>query len=149
MRQSRRNVIFAHKTKGRSKKVKRVSTESKRTTMNPTAADVPLPAPDLFTKLPPIQDSLETGTSATQRATAEDCLPLHRGVIDLSTPLFDFSEKGVPRLRRDEHIAFLHDSLEEYPATFVTIDSSRPWFLYWALMGLTLLGEDVTGYRKR
>jgi len=31
----------------------------------------------------------------------------------------------------------------------VGVDSSRPWMVYWALMGLHLLGEDVVPFRSR
>jgi protein farnesyltransferase subunit beta len=29
------------------------------------------------------------------------------------------------------------------------MDASRPWMVYWALAGLSLLGEDVTRVRQR
>jgi hypothetical protein len=48
-----------------------------------------------------------------------------------------------------QHIDFLRDALGEHPAPFVGIDASRPWMVYWSLMGLHLLGEDVTDYRTR
>jgi protein farnesyltransferase subunit beta len=30
----------------------------------------------------------------------------------------------------------------------VAADASRPWFLYWCLSALTMLGEDVSSYRE-
>lgn len=57
------------------------------------------------------------------------------------------NEYGVPRLDRERHIRFLHKQLAGFPAPFVAADASRPWFLYWSLNGLSLLGEDVSSYR--
>ncbi|KAI9717149.1 MAG: hypothetical protein M1812_004897 [Candelaria pacifica] len=105
--------------------------------------------PSLFTSLPPIRDSLQTETSKLQDSVAHECLPYLRGVADPKKSPFDFNEYGVPSLEREKHIAFLHSSLGDLPAGFVGIDSSRPWMLYWALTGLSLLGEDISQYRER
>jgi protein farnesyltransferase subunit beta len=102
-----------------------------------------------FTQPPSIQDHLTTETSSAQRETIAECLPLLNATDDPSRTPFDFNEHGVPRLDRKSHVDFLHRSLEELPAAFVAADASRPWMLYWALMGLYLLGEDVTHYRDR
>lgn len=102
-----------------------------------------------FTQPPPIRDHLTTETSSAQQETVAECLPLLRGADDPSRSPFDFNEHGVPRLDRPGHVDFLHQSLEEYPAAFVAVDASRPWMVYWALMGLYLLGEDITQYRDR
>ncbi|KAL1969552.1 hypothetical protein VTN77DRAFT_8990 [Rasamsonia byssochlamydoides] len=103
--------------------------------------------PPLFTDLPAIRDLLNTETSKVQDETVEKCLPFLRGTD--SSLRDDLNAFGVPRLRKDDHIAYLYDSLEDYPSNFVGIDSSRPWMVYWALAGLALLGEDVTKYRER
>lgn len=102
-----------------------------------------------FMQLPPIQDDLATETSFAQQDTVAECLPFLKGVDDPTRSPFEFNEHGVPRLDRQGHIDFLHQSLEEFPAGFVAVDASRPWMVYWALMGLYLLGEDVTQYRDR
>jgi protein farnesyltransferase subunit beta len=111
--------------------------------------DSHFPVPQHFMRPPPIQDDLLTETSSAQRETVADCLPYLKGTADLSRSRFDFNEHGVPRLDRLEHVNFLHQSLEEFPAAFVAVDASRPWMVYWALMGLYLLGEDVSQYRNR
>lgn len=105
--------------------------------------------PEHFTRPPPILDDLVTATSSSQKETVAECLPHLNGVADPSRNPFDFNEHGIPRLSRQDHIDFLHQSLEEFPAAFVAVDASRPWMVYWALMGLFLLGEDVTQYRDR
>ncbi len=110
--------------------------------------DRPL-VPDLFTSPPPIQDFLKTETSVRQDYTVQECLPFLAGLEDCGRSLFDYNEFGVPRLDRDRHIRYLHDSFDELPARFVAFDASRPWLLYWALTGLSILGEEVKQYRQR
>lgn len=107
----------------------------------------PLPGiPPLFTELPPIRDSLVTETSQSQDETVQECLPFLKG---RSPALYaPFSDRGLPRLYRHVHKAFLIDALGDYPAKFVGLDASRPWMVYWALTGLCILGEDVKKYRK-
>lgn len=103
--------------------------------------------PVLFTQPPPIRDPLVTETLDLQIETVDKCLPFLQGVH--TTQRGPFNALGVPVLQRDEHVAYLYDSLEDYPADFVAMDASRPWMVYWALAGLSLLGEDVTRFRQR
>lgn len=113
-------------------------------------ADEHRPAiPDLFTQLPLIRDSLETDTSLLQDETIQECLPCLAGISDSRSSPEYLNAHGLPRLERDGHIAYLHDSLTELPAAYVAYDASRPWIVYWALTGLCLLGEDVSRYRER
>lgn len=101
--------------------------------------------PDLFTKVPPIRDSLETRTSVIQDETIDECLPFLSGLqMDVK-----YNEHGVPHLTRDRHIKFLHKSLMQLPAGYVAADASRPWMFYWALTALSTMGEDVSSYRPR
>ncbi|KAL6252344.1 CAAX farnesyltransferase (FTase) subunit beta [Rhinocladiella similis] len=94
-------------------------------------------------------DSLDTDTSRLQSATISECLPLLNAVEDPSRSPFDFNEFGLPSLEKEEHVQFLQENLAEFPAPFVGIDASRPWMVYWALLGLYLLGEDVSPFRSR
>lgn len=103
--------------------------------------------PVLFTEPPLIHDPLTTETSNLQSETAEKCVPFLKGIH--GSQKGPFNEHGVPALLRDDHIEYLYDSLEDYPAGFVGIDASRPWMVYWALAGLSLLGEDVSKFRQR
>lgn len=99
--------------------------------------------PDLFTQDPPIRDALQTPTSIVQDETVEVCQPFLAGEDDY----FEYNEHGVPELLRAKHSEFLHRHLQGLPGRFVAADATRPWFLYWCLAGLSLLGEDVTSYR--
>ncbi|KAK7899896.1 CAAX farnesyltransferase (FTase) subunit beta [Exophiala xenobiotica] len=105
--------------------------------------------PAYFRQPPALVDGLETETSKLQSATLDECLPLLMAVDDPSRTPFDFNEFGLPSLEREDHANFLHENLAEFPAPFVGIDSSRPWMVYWALLGLYLLGEDVSPFRAR
>jgi protein farnesyltransferase subunit beta len=96
--------------------------------------------PNMFTSFPPIQDILKTETSTAQEHTVNACLPY----------LAKADEDGrLPDLRREEHVDFLRYSLEEMPSNFVGYDAARPWVVYWALTGLSLLGADVSEYQHR
>ncbi|QKX55641.1 uncharacterized protein TRUGW13939_02738 [Talaromyces rugulosus] len=103
--------------------------------------------PSIFRELPQLRDLLTTQTSTVQDETVEKCLPLLRGTD--GSLRGNVNELGLAHLLRDYHIDYLYDSLEDYPETFVSLDSSRPWMSYWALASLTLLGEDVSKYRER
>lgn len=103
--------------------------------------------PALFTQPPPLRDPLVTETIDLQDATREKCLPFLKGIH--SSQKEPFNACGVPTLQRADHVGYLYDSLEDYPAGFVAMDSSRPWMVYWALAGLSLLGEDATRFRER
>ena len=113
-----------------------------------TEEDKPL-VPDLFTSLPLIKDVLETETSVQQDYTVQECLPFLAGLQGCGRSLSDYNEHGLPRLDRDKHIRYLHDSFNKLPAGFAAYDASRPWLLYWALTGLSILGENVEQYRQR
>lgn len=111
------------------------------TTISPS----PSPVPNLFTTPPPIRDLLETATSYLQDQTVQEVLPFLSGL----QPGTRFNEYGVPHLDRKRHIQFLHKSLRNLPAPYVAADASRPWMFYWALTGLSTMGEDVSIYRSR
>jgi protein farnesyltransferase subunit beta len=112
-------------------------------------SDDPLLVPKLFTSLPALRDPLKTDSSSVQDSTVQECLPFLAGSGDPEKSASDVNVYGVPNLDRKAHIAFLHSSLGELPPGFVAADASRPWMLYWALVGLYLLGEDISAYRER
>ncbi|KAJ6032709.1 hypothetical protein N7540_003441 [Penicillium herquei] len=103
--------------------------------------------PVLFTQPPAIRDPLVTETVDLQDATLDKCLPFLKGIQ--SSQKGPFNACGVPALQRDDHVVYLFDSLEDYPASFVILDASRPWMAYWGLTGLFLMGEDPTRFRER
>lgn len=111
------------------------------------ASQAPPGIPALFTQPPPIRDPLVTETIDLQDATLAKCLPFLQGVQDSQKG--PFNACGVPALQRGDHLFYLYDALEDYPPSFVLLDSSRPWMAYWGLAGLSLMGEDPTQFRER
>jgi hypothetical protein len=107
------------------------------------------PVPSLFTAFPPIKDTLETHSSQVQDETVQSCLPFLE-LTHILDPSVDLGAFGIPKLRRQHHLAYLKMMLEsKYPAGFVGLDPSRPWTFYWCLNGMALLGKDVSGYGER
>ena len=92
----------------------------------------------------PIQDSLQTKTSKKQLDVLQDCLPLLESVTQRSGEL---SLNTARSLDRDQHIAYLKADLEGRKN--VAYEAARPWFPYWDLTSLSLLGEDVKSYHDR
>lgn len=101
--------------------------------------------PPLFTEHPVLRDLLQTESSRVQDATVHECLPYLSGRVSG----FTYNNSGVPNLDRSRHIQFLHKSLKKLPAPYVAADASRPWMFYWALTGLSTMGEDISEYRER
>ncbi|KAK4147551.1 terpenoid cyclases/protein prenyltransferase alpha-alpha toroid [Dichotomopilus funicola] len=102
--------------------------------------------PDLFTQLPPVREGYLTDTLDVQLETARECMKFLDG-LNTREPLVTRNEHGVPKLARDRHVRFLHMALGNLPGGFLVADASRPWFLYWSLSALVMLGQDVTSYR--
>ncbi|KAK0385321.1 hypothetical protein NLU13_7797 [Sarocladium strictum] len=102
--------------------------------------------PCLFTSPPPIKDNLPTESSVLQDATVKECLPF---LTNSSNFHAHVNTHGVPHLDRSRHVAFLHKQLGKLPPQFKAADPSRPWFFYWCLAALAVLGEDVEDYRSR
>jgi len=91
-------------------------------------------------------EELSTPTSEVFKKVRNECLPHLLGEDNQGNPLNKF---GIPHLRREQHIAFLHNTLGNLPAPYVALDAARPWLFYWAFSGLTVLGEDIKQYRQR
>lgn len=87
-----------------------------------------------------------TKSSYDEDATVTSCLA-HLKAED--QPKVMYSRYGVQKLLREKHIEMLYDMLEDFPKTFVTLDSSRPWMMYWAMNSLAMLGEDLSHFRER
>ena len=105
----------------------------------------PSPATNpLFTTLPILRDLLQTKSSIDQDAVADSCMKIH---LDPLNPLH--------HLNREAHIEFLEEGLgidedgEQLSPGFVVLDASRPWILYWCLIGMCCLGADLAPYRER
>jgi len=93
-------------------------------------------------------DEFETTTSEARKKTEEECLPFLTG-NGASLKDYDLNTYGLPRLRRKQHSEFLRALISPLPAPYQAVDASRPWLFYWALCGLSSLGEDVSSYRRR
>lgn len=102
-----------------------------------------------LSQYPQIIDEVSSATSRLQYGTIDECLPLLRAITDPSSDPFDFDENGLALLRRPSHVDFVKDGLRPLPTGFVTMDASRPWLMYWSLLSLYLLGEDIAQYGKR
>ncbi|KAK1836638.1 protein farnesyltransferase subunit beta [Podospora conica] len=100
--------------------------------------------PNLYTGPPPVADVLGTHTSQLQQETVDVCLPFLSAEDEKTT----YNIHGVPSLLRKNHITFLRKTIRPMPAGFISADASRPWFLYWALAGLGILGDDVSDLRQ-
>ncbi len=107
----------------------------------------PPPVPALFTSHPPIRDDLITKSSTDQDETVDQCLPYLAGKADPEKTLFDFSPDGIAKLEREEHFQYLQSALQN--ARHIPFDAQRPWCVYWALTGLSLLGEDIGESQQR
>lgn len=105
------------------------------------------PVPSIFTSLPVIKDDLKTESSDLLDQTVEDCLP-YLSLQNVEDP-GDLNVFGVPKLQKAKHVRFLKKFESEYSAAFVAADATRPWMVYWAVAGLSMLGEDVSGYASR
>jgi protein farnesyltransferase subunit beta len=101
--------------------------------------------PDLFCHNPVIRDTLETPTSVTQNETLATMAPN----LNARAPRLKYNALGVPRLERKKHIGFLQKTMGPFPSQYLHADASRPWYLYWSLAALIMLGEDVSSYRER
>lgn len=110
------------------------------------ASKLPPNLPFYFASPGPLQDDLETTTSAAQEKTMREVLDLMTGKGQTMT---NVNAYGLPHLLKDKHAAFLRTILGRYPPPFQVMDASRPWLLYWALNGLRTLGVDVSEYRQR
>lgn len=51
--------------------------------------------------------------------------------------------KPLPPLNRSAHVSFLGRMLEPLPAAYVSMDSNRPWLIYWVLHSYDLLGAAL------
>jgi protein farnesyltransferase subunit beta len=112
-----------------------------------SAGGIAIPTiPCLFTSPPPVKDSFPTESSVLQDATIEECLPF---LTNSSNAHAHVNTHGIPHLDRPRHVAFLHKQLGKLPPQFKAADPSRPWFFYWCLAALAILGEDVEEYRSK
>lgn len=111
-----------------------------------TNAKEPPAIPAMFLHPSYLEDELVTISSEAQKKVRQVCMELLSGQGQTIT---EVNSHGIPRLQRRKHAKFLRDALGPYPSQFAAMDASRPWMIYWALAGLSFLGEDVSRYRQR
>jgi protein farnesyltransferase subunit beta len=149
IKRSRPQVIFRKREMADSASSRMTDTDVEEEFVHDFSTTLSSPAmapeiPELFSFAPPVVDSLETETSYKQNEVIQDCLEY----LTARDEHLIYNLHGVALLDREAHKAFLHKSLGKYPERFVPADASRPWYLYWCLSALTILGEDVSPYRE-
>ncbi|KAI9889979.1 MAG: hypothetical protein M1814_004597 [Vezdaea aestivalis] len=102
--------------------------------------------PDYALRLPLIKDLLDTQTSGAQDEAALQALTWLEGAAPGQGPA---NRYGIQALERQDHVSYLRARLQKLPGAAVFADASRPWLVYWALVGLSMLGDDISGYRER
>lgn len=101
--------------------------------------------PFLYTSYPILRDDLITESSQLQDQTTEEVLPFLNGSKNVGAELNSF---GIPKLRRAKHIKYLYAAVDQLPEWYVSLDASRPWLVYWAMNGLSLLGVDFDDFKN-
>lgn len=81
------------------------------------------------------EDGLQTQTSQQQYELEQTVRALYE---DLAQSSAQVQETSL-RLRRADHIKYLHGGLQRLPAGYVSLDASRPWICYWIVHSLALL----------
>lgn len=146
MRRYRRQVHFRHPTRQQRQLEQH---QSATMTSQQESEDEYVSIPSLFRKPPPLQDPIVSSTTVAQQETIDECLPFLTAALDPTENPLQYNEFGIPKLRVEDHVDFLHQNLSQFPARYVGYDASRPWLVYWGLLSLYLLGEDVQFARRR
>ena len=84
-------------------------------------------------------EGVPTDTSVDQRACEALCAQCYAAAAVPCDRASLFMAPAIS-LQRDRHIAYLMRGLGDLPASFISLDASRCWIVYWALHGLDLLG---------
>ncbi|OQR82996.1 prenyltransferase-like protein [Achlya hypogyna] len=95
-------------------------------------------------------DGWPTQTTTMQASTEADCTAFFLDldevdadqIAKLQAAGFLDADRRVCLLH-ERHESFLIRGLEYLPPGFQSMDASRPWFIYWILHALEVLGEDV------
>eukprot|EP00871_Galdieria_phlegrea_P003859 jgi/Galph1/4474/GphlegSOOS_G3178.1 len=78
-------------------------------------------------------DSFPTETYLQQKEVERRILKEERELI----------ERPV-RLKEEEHLTFLHQSLKQLPKSYQALDASQPWLCYWIIHSLDILKDKPT-----
>lgn len=84
-----------------------------------------------------LPDIVQTETAAIQYETEQICLRYLTGTTK-------------PQFHQIKHLKYLTDILTNpLPKSYLVLDASRPWIIYWTLCAYALLGQSVDPYRER
>ena len=81
-------------------------------------------------------DSLSTCSSKQQHELEQKVAPLIARGSELQQQV---------RLEAAHHVRYLEGGLKHLPGAFVSLESSRPWILYWVVHSLALLKANLPG----
>uniref|UniRef100_A0A7S3DE47 Prenyltransferase alpha-alpha toroid domain-containing protein n=1 Tax=Palpitomonas bilix TaxID=652834 RepID=A0A7S3DE47_9EUKA len=93
----------------------------------------------LFNDLRYNDDGLVSNTSRAQVETENDIASIYDRMFFFADPLSEEKKHGL--LRRREHVSYLKRMVGELSVGFTSLESSRPWLVYWCVHGLDVLGE--------
>lgn len=83
-----------------------------------------------------------TKTVTDQAKVEKDCYEIYNSYVDDDTD-------ELPLLQREKHLAFLNNSIKgSFPGSFVSLDASRNWIVYWIYNSILLLGNKVAKEEK-
>lgn len=92
---------------------------------------------------------MESNSTDDQEDAERECQPFFVDLQALSeTEAAQLRKRGLLSLENrdvcllyDAHSAYLRRAFGTLPSSFVSLDSSRPWMLYWTLHGCDMLGD--------
>jgi protein farnesyltransferase subunit beta len=105
----------------------------------------------------PIRPLQESESTEAQQETERECQPYYVDMDDLAPDqIIHLRQTGLlppsglqVQLLRDKHIQYLSQVWKHsLRAPFVSLDSSRPWMLYWCLHGCDLLDGKPTDQER-
>eukprot|EP00751_Fragilariopsis_kerguelensis_P030863 CAMPEP_0170922180 /NCGR_PEP_ID=MMETSP0735-20130129/10304_1 /TAXON_ID=186038 /ORGANISM="Fragilariopsis kerguelensis, Strain L26-C5" /LENGTH=138 /DNA_ID=CAMNT_0011321559 /DNA_START=78 /DNA_END=490 /DNA_ORIENTATION=+ len=95
------------------------------------------------TNKPPFFNLIETATTVVQKQTEKECQPYFIDEnANANVNEGEENETRIPQVQllRDKHRLYLQQVWKQsLKSQFVSLDSSRPWILYWCLQGYDLM----------
>ena len=90
-------------------------------------------------------DSHPTATSTEQGETERSI----KGLLGTTAPLLseDLTRPSTT-LRKSEHAQFLASTFFKLPSSYVALDASRPWLVFWTVHSLDLMGVTLDAETK-
>ncbi|GMM37325.1 protein farnesyltransferase [Saccharomycopsis crataegensis] len=83
-------------------------------------------------------DDTNTVTIKDQKNVENSCHEIYASYVN------DDNNNDFPKLAKREHLHFLSKSFKtEFPGSYVVLDSSQTWILYWIANALMLLGVEL------